>query len=269
MPFPSSACYPECPAQIRMQIAPHCYAITGLAYIPPWSVNAGFVVGRHTTLILDTSASAHSAATIHGYATLAAPQNRLLVINTEKHFDHIGGNSFFRGRSVDVLAHPDARRTASEFAAEKQEFNRAIPDPVRRRHGEQSIFYNGTELAAPTKFISHPATLDLGDLDAHVILTPGHTPSNLSVYIAADGVLFSGDCVVTGYLPNLDCGGPSDWRAWLSSLEKIEQLAPKFIVPGHGPVVRNTDVQASLSTVRKYIEDALRTGTTPTGKTPR
>ena len=51
---------------------------------------------KHTTLIVDAAANALAAATIHGYATIARPGNRLGVIDTEKHFDHIGGNAYFR-----------------------------------------------------------------------------------------------------------------------------------------------------------------------------
>src|SRR6202142_2913703 len=114
-----------------MQLSSHCWAVTGLAYLPPWELNAGFIAGEHTTLVVDTSASALAAATIHGYAALARPGNRLLVINTEKHFDHIGGNAYFRERGADVLGHPACARTEDEFRSEIAGFNAAIADPVR------------------------------------------------------------------------------------------------------------------------------------------
>ena len=44
-----------------MRLSPRCFAVTGLAYIPPWSVNAGFVAGEHTTLVVDTGANALAA----------------------------------------------------------------------------------------------------------------------------------------------------------------------------------------------------------------
>jgi hypothetical protein len=50
----------------RMRIATSCYALTGLGYATPWSVNAGFIAGSQETLIVDTGACALSAATIHG-----------------------------------------------------------------------------------------------------------------------------------------------------------------------------------------------------------
>ena len=88
-----------------MKLAPHCYALTGLGYLPPWTVNAGFVVGEELTLVVDTGANALGAATIHGYAAVVRPSNRIIVLNREKHFDPIGGNSWFADRGVEIPGH--------------------------------------------------------------------------------------------------------------------------------------------------------------------
>ncbi len=250
-----------------MQITEHCYAVTGLAYVPPWSVNAGIVAGHQTTLIIDTSACALSAATVHGYARAVRPQNRLLVINSEKHFDHVGGNSYFRQQGIEILGHPGSVRTASEFLVEKEEFNASISDPVRRGEREELVFYRDTSIAAPTEFVSSDGALELGDLEVRIIMTPGHTRTNLSVFVPGDEVLFSGDCIVAGYLPNLDCGSLADWRSWMESLDRIQQVGPKAIVPGHGPVITGSDVEVHLERIRNFLREALRTGVTPTGKT--
>ncbi len=39
-----------------MKLSDRCYAVTGLGYSAPWSVNAGFVVGDDDTLVVDTGA---------------------------------------------------------------------------------------------------------------------------------------------------------------------------------------------------------------------
>jgi glyoxylase-like metal-dependent hydrolase (beta-lactamase superfamily II) len=72
-----------------------------------------FVVGQHTTLVVDTGANALAAATIHGYATVARPGNRLVVIDTEKHFDHLGGNGYFRERGAESLRNELKRSIAT------------------------------------------------------------------------------------------------------------------------------------------------------------
>ena len=242
-----------------MQVSSHCWAVTGLAYMPPWELNAGFITGDHTTLVVDTAACALAAATIHGYASAARPGNRLLVINTEKHFDHIGGNGYFRERGAEILGHPACVRTEEEFRAEIAEFNAAIADPARRARGEAEVFYKGTSLAAPNRVITEDTTLDLGGLEVQVLMTPGHTPSNLAVHVPSDGVVYSGDCLVNGYLPNLACGAAPEWRQWLDSLARIERLAPEAVVPGHGPVASRPEVPEMIEHVRRVVNDALGT----------
>ena len=132
-----------------MRLTDHCYAVTGLGYSLPWCVNAGFIIGSEMTLVVDTGGNTLAAQTIHGYASAARPGNTLRAINTEKHFDHIGGNGYFRAQGIDVWGHAGIARTPEEFQAEIDEFNDAIPCPARRaRHEEQAFFYQ-TALTNP------------------------------------------------------------------------------------------------------------------------
>jgi glyoxylase-like metal-dependent hydrolase (beta-lactamase superfamily II) len=240
-----------------MRISERCYAITGLGYSAPWSVNSGFIAGDALTLVIDTGGNTAAAGTIHGYASAVRPPNRLRVINTEGHFDHIGGNGFFRELGIDVWGHPGVERTAAEFEAEIAEFNAAIPDPVRRGRLEALAFFHATQLSNPNRRLDRDGTFDLGGCAAQILLTPGHTPANLSVWFAEEGVLYTGDCVVCRYLPNLNSGTPADWRVWLESLDRLRALEPAAIVPGHGPVVRGGEVRGAIDALRKVLEEAI------------
>jgi len=88
----------KCP---NMKISQKCYAITGLAAEPPWAVNAGFIVGDTITLIVDTGSNYLTAQSIFGYAHSIKSDNSCKVVNTELHFDHIGGN--FSGTTACLL----------------------------------------------------------------------------------------------------------------------------------------------------------------------
>jgi glyoxylase-like metal-dependent hydrolase (beta-lactamase superfamily II) len=70
-------------------------------------------------------------------------------------------------------------------------------------------------------------------------------------------VVYCGDCLVNGYLPNLDCGAAPDWQQWLDSLDRMERLAAAVAVPGHGPVARGSEVQALIERVRGIIMGKL------------
>jgi glyoxylase-like metal-dependent hydrolase (beta-lactamase superfamily II) len=156
-----------------------------------------------------------------------------------------------------VWGHAGIARSAAEFDAEIAEFNAAIPDPVRRARGEAHAFFHGTHLANPNRQIHEDSTFDLGNCLAEILLTPGHTAANLSVWVPEDGVLYTGDLVVREYLPNLGSGAPADWQLWLASLDRIEALHPSILVPGHGPVARGAEIPTALDAVRKVLQESI------------
>ena len=192
--------------------------------------------------------------------------NQLLVLDLEKHFDHIGGNGYFRERGIDVYGHAGIQRTPEEFHAEIDEFNRLIPNPGRRTHREAEVFFAGTTLTNPNCAITEDTRMDLGDCEVEILLTPGHTPTNVSVWVPSDRVLFSADCLINGYLPNLDAGTPADWQVWLRSLDRIAALAPRMVMPGHGQVAAWDDVARIIADVRATLEESIATGLSPTAR---
>jgi cyclase len=244
-----------------MRLSHRCYAVTGLGYSPPWCVNAGFIVGDVLTLVVDTGGNMLAGQTVHGYASAVRPHNQLRAINTEKHFDHIGGNSFFREQGIDIWGHVGIARTAAEFQAEIAGFNDAIPNAQRR---EAAAFFHGTQLANPNHHIDQDTRYDLGGCTVDILLTPGHTATNLSVWVQEDRVLYTGDCLIAEYLPNLDAGTMADWQIWLASLRRLEALQPAIVVVGHGPVVRGSEVSVVVDTVRRVLEDSIACGHSPT-----
>ena len=227
-------------------------------------MNAGIVAGDNLTLVVDTGGNTLAAQTIYGYASAVRPENQLRVVNTEKHFDHIGGNGFFLERGFEVWGHSGIARTVGEFQEEIAELNATIPNVTRRERGEASAFFYETRVANPNRHIDTEMCFDLGSLTVEILLTPGHTPTNLSVWVPADGVLFTGDCLIREYLPNLDAGTPADWQVWLKSLARIEALEPKIIVAGHGPVSQDDEVRMVFQTVRDVLTKSIERGFSPT-----
>ena len=104
---------------------------------------------------------------------------------------------------------------------------------------------------------------DLGGVEAEVMATPGHTSINQSIYNRTDKVLFCADCIVTGYLPNLETGTIEDWRSWLVSLARIEALSPNVIVPGHGNVMANAQIVREIARIAAIVEAAISSGKPP------
>jgi glyoxylase-like metal-dependent hydrolase (beta-lactamase superfamily II) len=241
-----------------MRLSEHCYAVTGLGYITPWCVNAGFITGDERTLIVDTGSNAYAGETILGYAIAAKASNEVLVINTEKHFDHILGNCVFDRLGCEIWGHPRVARTAEEFSTERNEVNESIVNSSRRAAHEENAFFHGTELVNPAHLVACDTTFELGNCRVEILLTPGHTPTNLSVWMPDERVLFTGDCLISQYAPNLQAGNVEDWRIWLRSLARIETLHPEVVVAGHGPIVRGvSSVEQMIQNVRETLNAAI------------
>ncbi|MFZ6031256.1 MAG: MBL fold metallo-hydrolase [Chloroflexota bacterium] len=248
-----------------MKLSPHCYAVLGMAYCPPWAVNAGFIAGEHTTLVVDAGPHAQGAATLFGYAGAVRPGNNLRLLNTERHLDHIGGNAYFHTRGVESYGHPAIRRSDAELAASIAECNACIPGRVRRNAQEAALIFAGTHIANPTHALGNEASFDLGGgIEVQIIPTPGHTPTNLSAWLLEEGVLYCGDTLLNGYIPNLEGGTPDDWRIWLASLEQIASLAPTTIVPGHGWVLQGEAIEQEMDRIGKILKQAISHGKAPT-----
>ena len=75
-----------------------------------------------------------------------------------------------------------------------------------------------------------------GDVELTVVHTPGHTSDHVAFFEASSGSLFTGDAVVgrgTSFIDPPD----GDLLRYLRSLQRMLDLDPRTIYPGHGPVV--------------------------------
>lgn len=69
--------------------------------------------------------------------------------------------------------------------------------------------------------------------------------------------MFCGDCIVTGYMPNLEAGSIDDWIKWGDSLDKLEGLTPEIIIPGHGDVIiGRKNVEKAFANMRLVLDNA-------------
>ncbi len=188
-----------------------------------------------------------------------------MVVNTEPHFDHIGGNGFFIDKNINVYAHPGVKRKEEEFKQNKKEYNSTIPNEIRRNSQESEIFFYKTELANPNRTLSQNEIIDIGNINVTVLPTPGHTAFNISLFVPTDRVLYCGDCIVTGYIPNLEAGNTSDWKIWLKSIEMLENLNPEIIVTGHGYcIVGSEQIDKELFNIRNILKKAIKDKKAPT-----
>jgi glyoxylase-like metal-dependent hydrolase (beta-lactamase superfamily II) len=165
---------------------------------------------------------------------------------------------------IDVYGHVGINRSEEEFIEIREGYNASISDNFRRKQKEGDLIFVKTQFANPSVPFDKEFELDLGNLKPQVLLTPGHTPQNISVHVPSCRALFSGDTIVNGYVPNLSDGDVDAWHRWMDSLNRIEQLDIDVVIPGHGEVMRGSEITREISRTRQVLEEAIKCGAAPT-----
>jgi len=84
----------------------------------------------------------------------------------------------------------------------------------------------------------HPSlTVNAGDAELRIIPTPGHAPDLLCFFDEASGDMYCGDLARVGGSIVIPASKGGDLRNYLDSLKRVRSLAPRRLLPGHGPVV--------------------------------
>lgn len=75
-----------------------------------------------------------------------------------------------------------------------------------------------------------------GDVALTAVATPGHSPDHVVFFEERHRALFTGDAVL-GHGTSVIDPPEGDLTAYLRSLQRMRELSPRVIYPGHGPVV--------------------------------
>lgn len=195
----------------------------------PLDVSVGVVIGPHGATVIDTRNNPAEAKEI---MTDVAEQFALTiaaVINTHAHYDHTFGNQVFAAAGIPIYGHHliDAHFERYE-----------LPRLLRvQQHPESEPDKSWSEVALrrPDVLVESPCTVQLGGRDVALFpLAPGHTDSDLAIFIPDAGVWFLGDIVEESGPPMFGSGSyPLGWPGVLRSL--LELIKPGHVlVPGHG-----------------------------------
>lgn len=228
--------------------------------------NAALIVGEGESLLVDTLWTPALTARMLDRMkrhTGAAPITR--VVNTHADGDHWWGNEHFAGR--EIVASDAAAAEMAELSPQMlQQFQRLgemaaragnvpLPYPGRARLASLgrlvagmlgSYDYSGITLTAPTRTFSGTLALEVGGRRVELIeVGPAHTFGDTIVHVPDARVVIAADILFIGATPIM-WAGPVD--NWIDAIDRVIDLEPEVIVPGHGPP---TDV-GGARTVQDY-----------------
>lgn len=225
-----------CQAAGLTKIADNIYSYVAVKHGSPansFAANAGIVIGRDGIVVIDTLISAKEARRFIGDIRKISNKPIKYVINTHHHLDHTFGNGEFAKRGAVIISQTECRNamvTTSEETLKNA-----------KGYGLTPVQMAGTTIAYPTITFTDRMTVDLGGQELELIyFGPSHTRGSILVHVPGKNVVFAGDILFTDFHPYLAEG---DIVGWANNLDRLAAFGVETIIPGHGPVSGNKDVQ--------------------------
>ena len=109
--------------------------------------------------------------------------------------------------------------------------------------------------------------LAAGDTWLRALFTPGHAPDHFCFLDESTGDLYCGDLARQGGTVVIPDSAGGDLADYLASLRRIREVAPRRLLPGHGPIVEDPialidQYLAHRAERERQIVGALRAGCT-------
>ncbi len=233
--------------------APRTYGsmqrVTDRVYLFRSIVNSTVVLGDNAIAVIDTQVNEPLATRLlHSIRELSDKPIRY-AINTHYHWDHTGGNHVFKRTGTQVIS-----------SARTKEF-------IQQRTPRQKAFLlsRGFELGPDPYLaddtVTEPRDIDLGNQRLRLQhLGSAETADAMAIHLPQEGCVIAGDSVMIGSFPifgqpvmNEGLMGTTDW---LETIANIQRLQPEHILPGHGPVAYEPEIDL-FKRIQRYFLDQV------------
>jgi cyclase len=239
-----------------------------------WS-NAGLITAEGGAMLVDTQWDERRTRDMLAVAPVPIGRRIETLVLTHGDGDHVWGNRVV-GADEIIASTATAHHLQSEdpggFARSAQLISLIAKAPVPRlpgpagRAAEVSTFarymarmaapwdYGNVRLTGPTRTFDGELDLTVGDRPVRLVdVGSAHSPGDTYVHLPDDGVVYAGDLLFVGVAPVMWIGPVG---GWIRALDEIRALAPKVVVPGHGPVGGVEDI----ALLRDYWEWVIEVG---------
>ena len=159
--------------------------------------------------------------TLEGTNTWVVGEDPSIVIDPgpdlSQHLDDVARVAGRVGAVLVTHDHPDHAPGAARFAvaAAAPLYAFRLPDAEHLRDGQ---------------------VIRAGGLEITAVQTPGHSADHVVFHLPSEGALFTGDAVLGRGTSFID-PPEGDLVKYLRSLQRMQELAPRTLYPGHGPIV--------------------------------
>ncbi len=164
------------------------------------------------------------------------PNSVHYLINTHHHADHVYGDYLYT--EAEVIGHDLCRQTLAQFG-----------EASLARARRQSPALAEVALRLPDITFENEMHVHLGHRHLHLMHTPGHTSDSISVFEVNERVWVAGDLAMP--VPHIVSG---DMQQFRTSLIKMRDMEPDFVVQGHGDVLLRGEVSDVVDGHLGYLD---------------
>lgn len=213
------------------------------------SSNNVVVVGRDRAALVDSGYGTHATQTLALVERECEGRPLVTLVNTHLHSDHCGGNAALQER------HPALRTLIPP----------GLADAVRR-WDEVALTYEPTGQTCPRfrfdDVLVPGSTVLLGDLAWQVHAAPGHDQHSVILFEPESRTLVSADALwENGFgVVFQELEGVRAFEEVAATLDLIEHLSPRMVIPGHGKVFATVAeaLARARSRLAAYVADPRR-----------
>jgi len=227
-----------------VKVAPGIYAVIGDLGAQTYendglNNNLGFIVTSDGVLVINTGPSMRVAKALHAAIKNTTPQPVKWAVNVNSQNHQWLGNGYFKSLGTVILAHKEADRVMRDVGETQIAANKTL---LKEKAA-------GTTLAYPDRLVDDKREIKLGDTVVQLLhFGQAHTPGDIVVWLPQQKVVFAGDIVYTErmlvVLPISHSGN------WVQAFDKLAQLDPKTVIPGHG---HPTNLEWARKDTRDYL----------------
>jgi len=249
--------------------------------------NTTVIIGDQDVLVVDSCYLPSSAREDIAQIRQWTDKPVRYLLNTHWHADHTRGNATYAGAfpSISIIAQTATRELIKGNYADHPENAVMIVQrdvAVYRRYLEAGKTDDGTVLGEgdkkqlkdilagadsvaaeftgliprlPNVTFEHELDLELGNRAVQIkFLGRGNTAGDAIAFLPKEKILIAGDLVVHPG-PYMGSGFPTEWS---KTLERMIEMNPQIIVPGHGEILHDTSYLSQLDEVAKTVTEQVR-----------
>ena len=246
--------------------------------------NSGIINLGTETLVFDCFISPTAAEDLKKAAEELTGNEVKYVVNSHFHNDHVRGNQVFV--DAQIISTKRTAELIKDVTPEELEWEAKViddrietteqklaeeTDPFRLEELKMWMGYyqaikesqDNYKITLPNAFMEDTLVIK-GAVREAVLFTKGkgHTESDIVLWLPEEKILFATDLLFVNCHPWLGDGFPEDWIRYVQDLQKLNAQS---IVPGHGPLGSNEDMDNMInyiSTISTIVDQAIEANLT-------